>query len=178
MRSEVQILSPRLLSHRKSRQGSPSRPLAGFEVGRWIYCWVILPSDLGGRTPKSLGPTLTTGRSSAWLERTVRVREVGGSNPLAPTCLEVKSRRQSRWRQPAGFAVCRPHWLASQTRTTVHRNQTIPAPLTSWTCLRGASGKIRTRAELAVAPTLVLPHANRVARSTRPSVLRLGGCII
>src|SRR4051795_12999740 len=26
-----------------------------------------------------------TGRSSAWLERTVRVREVGGSNPLAPT---------------------------------------------------------------------------------------------
>jgi hypothetical protein len=26
-----------------------------------------------------------TGRSSAWLERTVRDREVGGSNPLAPT---------------------------------------------------------------------------------------------
>ena len=26
------------------------------------------------------------GRSSAWLERTVRDREVGGSNPLAPTC--------------------------------------------------------------------------------------------
>ena len=26
-----------------------------------------------------------SGRSSAWLERTVRVREAGGSNPLAPT---------------------------------------------------------------------------------------------
>ncbi|MFM1801583.1 MAG: hypothetical protein RJA81_935 [Planctomycetota bacterium] len=30
-----------------------------------------------------------TGRSSAWLECTVRVREVGGSNPLAPTDIAV-----------------------------------------------------------------------------------------
>src|SRR5438552_15459691 len=33
--------------------------------------------------------TKTTGRSSVWLERTVRDRKVGGSNPLAPTCLTV-----------------------------------------------------------------------------------------
>ena len=31
-----------------------------------------------------------TGRSSAWLERTVRVREAGGSNPLAPTIFKAK----------------------------------------------------------------------------------------
>ena len=35
--------------------------------------------------------TSPSGRSSAWLERTVRVREVGGSNPLAP--IDLKSRR-------------------------------------------------------------------------------------
>ncbi len=31
-----------------------------------------------------------TGRSSAWLERTVRVREAGGSNPLAPNRRDKK----------------------------------------------------------------------------------------
>ncbi len=31
-----------------------------------------------------------TGRSSAWLERTVRDREVAGSNPVAPTPLDGK----------------------------------------------------------------------------------------
>ena len=38
----------------------------------------------------------TTGHSSVWLERTVRDREVGGSNPLAPT-------EKTRWQAlPAG----------------------------------------------------------------------------
>src|SRR5437660_8584391 len=34
--------------------------------------------------------TRATGRSSVWLERTVRDREVGGSNPLAPTFFRKK----------------------------------------------------------------------------------------
>ena len=32
---------------------------------------------------------LSSGRSSAWLERLVRDQEAGGSNPLAPTCIQV-----------------------------------------------------------------------------------------
>src|SRR5262249_26353840 len=37
-----------------------------------------------------------TGRSSVWLERTVRDREVAGSNPVAPT---FKACRENRLRQ-------------------------------------------------------------------------------
>jgi hypothetical protein len=40
--------------------------------------------------------TFPSGHSSAWLERTVRDREVGGSNPLAPTNLATIARRMKR----------------------------------------------------------------------------------
>ena len=39
--------------------------------------------------PANIQVIRSTGRSSAWLERTVRDREVGGSNPLAPTGSKV-----------------------------------------------------------------------------------------
>ena len=46
------------------------------------------PPAIDTRGPAGrIRPVHCTGRSSAWLERTVRVREVGGSNPLAPTLL-------------------------------------------------------------------------------------------
>ena len=37
-----------------------------------------------------------SGRSSAWLERTVRDREVGGSNPLAPTFKSLQGKDLDR----------------------------------------------------------------------------------
>jgi hypothetical protein len=44
-----------------------------------------VPSIDSSSPAATIYPVLRTGRSSAWLERTVRDREVGGSNPLAPT---------------------------------------------------------------------------------------------
>src|SRR5438034_1267339 len=53
-----------------------------------------IPRRLTGRrdSPRIRLPS-TSGHSSAWSERTVRDREVGGSNPLAPTTFNSNSCR-------------------------------------------------------------------------------------
>src|SRR5438874_12402400 len=52
-------------------------------------CDTECPSPAASLTGATPSPRIrvpsTSGHSSAWLERTVRDREVGGSNPLAPT---------------------------------------------------------------------------------------------
>ena len=56
---------------------------------RWTILTVLILTVGEEWSEKSLPHggrlSLVTGRSSAWLERSVRDRKVGGSNPLAPT---------------------------------------------------------------------------------------------
>src|SRR6266446_2848240 len=80
---------------------SQTRLPAARKRGRWVLAvpfWSVQAKGLaidkrGGATTiievvrlSAAGAHDKSGHSSVWLERTVRDREVGGSNPLAPTC--------------------------------------------------------------------------------------------